>query len=136
MPKLVHVAALHAAALYAGLFLLALIPLIAIVIRTRFATRVPLGDGGNDAMRRAIRVHGNFVETVPFGLLAMILLVLEDARPWLVHLVGAPLVLGRIAHRVGLGATSGPSTARAAGMVLTFAGLGFAAVGLILLALQ
>ena len=37
--------------------------------------KIGIGDGGDKALARKIRVHGNFVEYVPLGLLLMALLL-------------------------------------------------------------
>ena len=80
-------------ALYAGLLALLLVLLALRVVRLRWKFRVGLGDGGERAMTRAIRVHGNATEHVPIALLLL--------------------------HAVGLGKSAGASWQRAAGTVGT-----------------
>ena len=43
------------------------------MISNRVRARVNLLDGGDEALTRAMRVHGNFAEYVPFALLLMAL---------------------------------------------------------------
>ena len=106
--------------LYAGLLALLMLGLAARIPPLRFKARVGIGDGDDPALARAIRVHGNFVETVP---MALVLLGLVEANglaaPWL-HALGMALVAGRVAHAAGLSRSTGPSAARTAGMVATW----------------
>ncbi len=46
-------------ALYAAFHVLLAFTLAVLVIRLRLQHRIGLGDGGNEALGRAIRVHGN-----------------------------------------------------------------------------
>lgn len=115
--------ALHAAALYIALLALGIIPLAVRVIRIRRAEMIGIGDGGNRALAKAIRVHANYAEYAPFGLALLLALPLAASPAWSVHLVGLCFVIGRAAHDVGLSQTAGASIGRAAGMVLTFGAL-------------
>ena len=56
-------------AVYAAVFGLVFVALSFRVIRIRQRLGVGLGDGEDPLLRRAIRVHGNFAEYVPFALL-------------------------------------------------------------------
>ncbi|KPP91426.1 MAG: putative relative of glutathione S-transferase, MAPEG superfamily [Rhodobacteraceae bacterium HLUCCA08] len=68
----------------------------------RGATGVSFGDGGDPALLRRIRQHGNCAE---WSALVLILMILAEGMgtpaPWL-HVSGALLVLGRLAHPFGL----------------------------------
>ena len=108
-------------ALYAGLLALLLVALSIGVIRLRWRYRQGLGDGGHRALARSVRVHGNFIEYAPLGLILVGLLELAGVPAWMVHALGMALVLGRVAHGWGLSQSDGPSVGRAIGMFLTFA---------------
>lgn len=131
-----HVSAhVAAAGLYTGLLILMSIALQIRVILLRRSKLIGIGDGQDKELARAIRVHGNFTESIPFGLAGLIMLALIDAQAVLIHGVGAMLVVGRIAHAVGLTQTAGTSVGRVLGMMLTFAALAVSALALIAAAL-
>jgi hypothetical protein len=109
-----------ATALYAALLALLLLALSVRVIQLRWRYLVGLGDGGQPVLARAIRVHGNFCEYAPIGLILLFLVERAAFAPWIVHGLGLALVAGRAAHAWGLGRDDGPSLGRAAGMALTF----------------
>ena len=64
----------HVTVLYAGINGLIILVLALNVVRLRRNTRVGLGDGGNDDMLRACRMHANATEYVPIVLILMGLL--------------------------------------------------------------
>lgn len=106
--------------LFASLHVLLMLVLLARISRHRHGHRIGLGDGGDAALTRKIRVHGNFVEHAPFALLLLGLLELSGlAAPWLWTFGGA-LLLGRIAHAIGLSRTGGYSLGRFYGTALTW----------------
>ena len=70
----------------------------------RAATKISFGDGGNVDLLRCIRQHGNFVEWTTFVLILMILAEGMGAPALYLHISGALLLIGRIAHPFGLGA--------------------------------
>jgi uncharacterized membrane protein YecN with MAPEG domain len=106
-------------ALYAGLLALLLIVFTLRVIRLRWQLRVGTGDGGDKAMSRAIRVHGNAAEHVPIALILLLVAELNRANPALLHGCGVVLVAARVLHAAGLGRSSGASSPRAAGVAGT-----------------
>ena len=106
--------------LYAGLLTVLLMVLSFRVVKARRAARVSLGVGGDPALERAVRAHGNFVEYVPLGLLLILLAELNGAGPWLLHLLGLMLLVGRLLHAWGLGRTGGVSFGRYWGTLLTW----------------
>jgi uncharacterized membrane protein YecN with MAPEG domain len=131
-----HVPAhIAAAGLYVGLLILMSIVLQFRVIRLRRSKLIGIGDGQDKELARAIRVHGNFTENVPFGMAGLIMLALIDAQAVLIHGVGLLLIAGRIAHAVGLNRTAGKSVGRVAGMVMTLCALGVCALALVAAAL-
>ena len=72
--------------------------------RVRSSAKVDFGDGGNEAMARAMRVQGNAVEDVPITLIGLIGLVLVSAPTVLLHVFGVLLTVSRVLHAIGLGA--------------------------------
>lgn len=86
----------------------------------RGQTGVGFGDGGNEALQRAIRVQGNNLEYVPIAL--VLILVLEIMGAWVVALsvLGAALTLARLAHGFSLGRSTGTSPGRFAGTLVTW----------------
>ncbi|HTO41334.1 MAG TPA: MAPEG family protein [Rhizomicrobium sp.] len=98
-----------------------MLALAVLVVRARQGTQTAIGDGGNPAMIAAVRAHGNNTEYVPMGLLLLWSVVALGGSIWLVHGVGASLTLGRLLHGFGLSRSTGVSTARLLGVVLTWA---------------
>lgn len=86
------------AALLAPLFILISVR----VIRARRTNRVALGDGGDAAVLRRMRVQANFAEYVPLTLIFMALAESLATPPWLLHLMGISLLAGRIVHAYGV----------------------------------
>lgn len=102
-------------ALLAGIFLF----LSTRVIRLRRGRRIRIGDADDPDLRRRIRVHGNFAEYAPFGLLLLGLAESLGPPPALLHLIGTSLVAGRAVHAYGFGREPDYLPARVAGMILT-----------------
>lgn len=86
------------------------------VIRLRRAHRVGIGDGGVPQLERAVRVHANFSEWVPLSLLALGAADLRGTPEPLIAVLGAVLVLARVAHADGLTRSIGSSAVRTAGV--------------------
>ena len=61
-----------------------------------------IGDGGNMQVLQRVRQHGNFVEWTCFVLILMILAEGMGAPDIYLHISGALLLIGRIAHPFGL----------------------------------
>ena len=119
MSQLSSLPALQVAAAYIALLTIALVPLTFAVIRLRVVTGTGIGDGGHARLARAIRVHANYTENIPFGLALLLLLALTGSPVWAVHILGLGLIIGRTAHAMGLSQSSGPSPARGLGIMLT-----------------
>lgn len=88
--------------LYASLLGILLIFLSARVSRNRRRSKVSLGHGEDIVLVRAVRAQGNFVEYVPFALLLLFLLEIEVSELWILHLLGAMLLVGRLLHAYGV----------------------------------
>jgi len=126
---------LQITALYAGILALILLGLSANVSRLRRQAQVGIGHGDNPALERAVRVHGNFTEYVPLGLLLVALCELNGAPVWGLHALGAALLVGRILHAVGLGGSAGVTLPRLFGTTLTWLVLLFGGLACLYLAL-
>src|SRR3954447_16076710 len=114
------------AALLAGLYLF----LTVRVVRFRRGHRIDMGDGGQKLMQRYVRAHANFAEYAPFGLLLLLLLLVETGGwpGWLVHLLGVTLLGGRLTHAFSFSVAELRERSRVAGMALTMTMLGLAAM--------
>ena len=110
---------LQIAAVYIALNAIVTLALAFNAVRARGRTKVLLGDGGNEAMLRAMRAHSNNVEYVPLTLLMLLVLALLQTSVLVLHIVGLCLLLGRIAHGLGLATASGMSAGRGLGIALT-----------------
>ncbi|BAK11602.1 inner membrane protein YecN [Pantoea ananatis AJ13355] len=91
------------------------------VVRFRRQHHVAFGDGGHHDLNRAIRIHGNAVETIPLALLLLITLEMNGADVWMVHLTGIVFFVGRFLHAYGL--RNDVMSGRKYGMMLTLFGL-------------
>lgn len=118
-------------ALYAAVLALLFFGLSVRTLRLRRRLRIPVGDGGNEAMLRAMRVHANFAEYVPISLLLIFLLEAVVAAAWPIHVLGLCLLLGRCAHAYGVRAPREDYRYRVFGMTMTFVALVGAALGLL-----
>jgi hypothetical protein len=126
---------LNLAAIYAGVNILLLLVLAGMVVAARVKGQVMIGDGGDEKLFQASRVHGNAVENIPAGLvgLALLAMIYPQAPQWMIHVGGGLLTGGRILHAIGLSSTTGRSLGRALGMLMTWSALGFIAIVLIAL---
>jgi uncharacterized membrane protein YecN with MAPEG domain len=113
----------HVAALYAGLVGILLIVLAAAVSKLRRRFGIGLGDGGNPALARAIRVHGNAVEWALPAILLLLIAELTRASPLLLHACGIATIAGRTLHAIGLSQHSGYSFGRFAGSAASWLAL-------------
>ena len=114
--------------LFASLHALMLLVLAARVALYRHAQKVGMGDGGDKYLARRIRVHANFVEYVPMGLVLMGLLELSGVAAVVLWICGAAMLLARVLHAIGLTRKSGVSFGRRWGTLLTWLTLAAMAV--------
>jgi uncharacterized protein len=113
--KIMHIVPLYAAALA---ILFVFLSTRTLLLRRRL--RIGLGDAGNAQMLRAMRVHSNFAEYVPFCLLMLYLVEVQDAHPLFMHGLGLCLLSGRLSHAYGVSQARENYRFRVAGMALTF----------------
>ena len=126
---------LQIAAFYVALNAIVTLALVVNVVRMRGKTKILLGDGGDEAMLRAMRAHANNVEYAPLVLLMLVTLALLQGSVLFLHIIGICLLLGRIAHGIGLSTKSGLSAGRGLGSLLTTIAMVVAIVMLLLKAL-
>ncbi len=98
-----------------------------LTIKQRRANKVALGDGGVETLQRAIRAHANFVETVPMGLVLVLLLAFQG-WPYAGGAVALLLLAGRALHATGLSRSPENFRFRVTGMMLTLASYALGAV--------
>jgi len=106
--------------LYAGLLTVLFIGLSINIIRLRYKYKTGIGDGGNEMLAKAIRVHGNFSEYIPLALLLLGIYEINGASPLWLHILGAVLFIGRVLHAVGLNKSTGTTKQRQIGMISLF----------------
>lgn len=87
------------------------------VVRLRRQYRISIGDGGVSDLQLAIRIHGNAVEYVPLAMLLLVVMEMNGADIWLIHLLGLFFFFGRLMHAWGL--RSRTMLWRRNGMILT-----------------
>jgi len=104
---------------FIGLFALIQIPLTIMVGFRRVQTGIQFFDGGDQALLRRMRAHGNYTETVPIVLIAMAAAEVASMPQWALWAGGVSLLVGRLMHAAILVA-KGWGNPRAIGMILTF----------------
>ena len=107
-------------AFYAGILGLFYVALSFRVIKLRKRFQVGISHGKEKELQRAIRVHANFAEYVPLALFLILILELNQAPHWSLHLLGSGIFIGRVLHALGLDKSAGTSIPRFIGMILTF----------------
>lgn len=107
-------------AIYAALCGLMMIGLAWLVVRQRHRTGVGIGAGGEAALERAVRAHGNFAEYVPLALLLLLLAETGGAHAAWLHANGAALLVARLLHGFGLTRAAGRSFGRFWGTAVTW----------------
>lgn len=106
------------------------------VIKLRRSRRVAIGSGGDAAVERAMRVHANFAEYVPFALVLLILCAMRGLPDVLMAVLCAILFLGRAVHAYGVSQDKEDFRLRVAGMMATFGVIGTSALALLVLAVR
>ncbi len=122
---------MHVIPLYAAVLGLIYVGLSFRTIALRRKQRLSLGDGGDKALNRAIRVHGNFAEYVPIGLILLFLLESQAYSRVLVHIFASMLLAGRILHAYGVSQLKEKLIFRTTGMLLTLFSIIFSSLVLL-----
>ncbi|GAA0779458.1 glutathione metabolism protein [Roseibium denhamense] len=113
---------------YASILALLYIALSIRVIRARFQRRISLGDNGDQAMLKPMRVHANFAEYTPLAIILIAFFELQGGTAWLIHGLGALFLIGRISHAYGVLSERAINPFRSGGMACTFFVLAVAAL--------
>jgi len=117
--------------LYASILALLFVVLSIRTVQMRRRFKIVIGDAGNHAMLRAMRVHSNFAEYVPLSLLLIFFVEMRDAHVLLVHALECCLVVGRASHAFGVSQIKENYRFRVFGMTMTFITLVAASVYLL-----
>jgi len=111
---------MHITPLYASVLAILFVALSVRTLRMRHRLKIAVGDAGNQALLRAIRVHSNFAEYVPLSLLLISFVEMSGASALLVHFLGLCLLVGRAVHAYGVSQLNENYAFRVAGMAMTF----------------
>ena len=122
-------------ALYAGLNALIALFLAYRVTQFRRKREIAFGDGDDPDLKQAIRAQANNVEYVPMALILLLILEIMGAWALALHLAGAVLTIGRIAHGWGLSTSPGATPGRLLGILATWVVILGLALGCIYMAL-
>lgn len=117
--------------LYAGILALWIMALAIEVGRRRTRHKVLMGSGGVVELERAVRGHGNAIETIPIALILLGLTEGMGAPGAALHAAGLTLIVGRVIHGLHFVAMPDRLILRAAGMLLTALAIVLLALGLI-----
>ena len=117
--------------MYAALLAIFFVFLSVRTLRLRRKLGIAVGDGGKESLLRAARVHANFAEYVPLGLLLIYFVESQGYPQALVHALCIALVAGRLSHASGVSRTPENFRYRVFGMAMTFFALVFAALVLL-----
>lgn len=111
--------ALPVTALYVSLLAVLVVILALLVVRLRRGLKVGIGDGGNRDLARAIRVHGNAIESAPLFLILLAVYEINGGNASLLHVFGGAFFVSRVLHARGMLATAGASRGRVLGTIGT-----------------
>jgi uncharacterized membrane protein YecN with MAPEG domain len=114
--------------IYAALLALLFIYLSVRTIGVRRRLQIALGDKNQPEMQRAVRVHANFAEYVPLGLILLHLVEARTPPGWLLHALCLLLLAGRVLHAYGVSQVKERFQFRVSGMAMTFTSLGGSAL--------
>ncbi len=89
-------------ALYVVLGAILIIKFSLNVVRIRRQYHVSLGDGGISDLQIAIRIHGNAVEYIPLALFLLVMMEMNGADIWMIHITGLFFFIARLLHAWGL----------------------------------
>jgi uncharacterized membrane protein YecN with MAPEG domain len=89
------------------------------VTRVRMSSKVYLGDGGHEGLTARTRAHTNFTEYAPLILILIGLIELASGSSLWLWILGATFILARLAHGIGMDASTWKGL-RAAGAMTTW----------------
>lgn len=113
------VAGAHVVPVYAAVLALLFVHLSLRVIRLRRVEQAPVGMGESQLLQRAIRAQANFAEYVPIALVLLFFVETAHYPLWVVHVLGAALLVGRAVHAWGVSREESHYRHRIWGMRLT-----------------
>ncbi len=87
---------------YASLTGLLIIALAYRVVKLRRSQKIGLGDGGNNALALAGRVHANLIENAPIVLILMLVAEAGGLAHFYLHCFGTVWIVARLLHAIGL----------------------------------
>ena len=117
---------------YAAILAIIFIGLSMRVARMRGETKIGIGAGGNPVLERRMRVQANFAEYVPFALLLLAFLEMQQHSRSLIHLLCLALIVGRIIHAYGVSQDDEDIRFRITGIIITAAVILVAAILLLI----
>ncbi len=123
-------------ALYAIPIAIVFIALSVRVITYRRGNRIGLGDDGDKSLMKRMRAHANCAEYAPFGLLLMFLGESAGATPFMIHIAGLLLLVGRVSHAYGFSMSPPIMKLRVGGMLCTFTSYGLSIATLAVLVIM
>lgn len=103
-------------AIYAAILALILTVLSAKAGLLRGKLGIPAGAGDNAEMTLAMRRHGNAAEYIPIAIILMMILEMNGVSTYVLHGIGATLVIARIAHPLGISNLQSPMRLVGAGL--------------------
>ncbi|SMR81382.1 hypothetical protein SAMN04488030_1877 [Aliiroseovarius halocynthiae] len=121
----------HITAISAALIGLLYTWLSARVIARRMSARISVGDGEDKALIYRIRAQGNCGEYAPISLLLLLLVELSGTPTGVTIALATLIVLGRALHAFAFVKRPMSFLARRVGMIMTFAAISLASLGLL-----
>lgn len=107
--------------IYAGFFGILLVYLCWRVVHLRNKLGSKMNEPGHTDLTAAVRAQDHLLEYMPTALFLMFLVETLNYSVWIVHALGATLVIGRLIHMKGMYEPSGKSLRRRIGTRLTWA---------------
>jgi uncharacterized membrane protein YecN with MAPEG domain len=115
----ISINSLNVSGIWFFLFILLYKALTLHVIRMRWVTKTGLGTGEDRRMLKAVRIHGNFAEYIPFVFLGLILMEVRGAGSMWLHSLYAAAFIGRVFIAMGITKTGNASPLRFIGNLST-----------------
>ncbi len=103
------------------------------VINFRRTNKISLGDQSNAEMLRKIRMHANFTEYVPIGVILIFLMEFNLVNEWFTLVCAIMLILSRFLHPYSLSVNNKFGILRPISMGLTFTSYLFCIFGILVL---
>jgi uncharacterized membrane protein YecN with MAPEG domain len=88
--------------IYISIYAMIIVWLSINVINHRYKHKVSVGDNGVNELRIAMATQSNAIEYLPVAALLLLVLELNGAWPWLIHIFGIFMVVGRFFHIKGM----------------------------------